>query len=70
MTHTKGMFYIRRTMQNVPLQLTDCDVRLESCNLRIRWAELREVRSRGNTKDTVTLRFDGAFGAISMVTTF
>jgi hypothetical protein len=26
-----------------------CDVRLESCNLHIRWAELRETRSRGNT---------------------
>jgi hypothetical protein len=43
---------------------------LESWNLRIRWAELREARSRGNTKDTVTLGFELAFGDISMVTTF
>jgi hypothetical protein len=49
---------------------TYCDVRLESWNLRICWVELREARSRGNTKDTVTLGFDRAFGDISMVTMF
>jgi hypothetical protein len=47
-----------------------CDVRLKSWNLRIRWAELREAPSRGNTKYTVTLGFDGAFGDISRVKTF
>jgi hypothetical protein len=30
--------------------LIHCDVRLESWNLRIRRAQLREARSRGNTK--------------------
>jgi hypothetical protein len=45
-------------------------MRLESWNMCIRWAELREARSRGNTKATVTLGFDGAFGDIFMVTTF
>jgi hypothetical protein len=43
---------------------------LESWNLRINWVELCETRSRGNTKDTITLGFDGAFGDISMVTMF
>jgi hypothetical protein len=40
-----------------------CDVRLESWNLR-------EACSHGNTKYIVTTGFDGAFGGISMVTTF
>jgi hypothetical protein len=40
------------------------------CNLRIRWAELREARSHGNIKYTVSMGFDGTFGDISMVTTF
>jgi hypothetical protein len=39
-----------------------CDVRLESWNLRIRWAELRKAHSHGNTKYIVTMGFDGAFG--------
>jgi hypothetical protein len=47
-----------------------CEVRLESGNLPLCWAELREARSRGNTRDTVILGFDGAFGDIYMVTTF
>jgi hypothetical protein len=47
-----------------------CDVRLENWNLLICWAELGEARSHGNTKYTVTVDFDGAFGDISMVTTF
>jgi hypothetical protein len=58
--------YSRRTA----LRRQQCDVRLESWNLRIRWAGLREARSLGNTKYTVSLGFDGAFGYISMVTTF
>jgi hypothetical protein len=45
-------------------------MRLESRNLRIHRAELCEDRSHGNTKYTVTMGFDGAFGGISMVMTF
>jgi hypothetical protein len=45
-------------------------MRLESWNLRIRWAQLREARSHDNTKYTVTLGFDGVFEDISTVTTF
>jgi hypothetical protein len=45
-------------------------MRLESWKLCIRWVELREARSRGNTKDTVTLGFEGAFGDISIAMTF
>jgi hypothetical protein len=45
-------------------------VRLESWNLRIRWAELRDELSHGNTKHTVNMGFDGAFGDISVVTMF
>jgi hypothetical protein len=41
----------------------------ESCNLRIYWAALRGVRSRGNTKCTITLGFDGTIEIISIVTT-
>jgi hypothetical protein len=44
-------------------------MRLESWNLRIRWAELLKARSYGN-KIHRTVGFDGAFGDISMVTTF
>jgi hypothetical protein len=47
-----------------------CDVRLESRNLRVRRAELHQSRAHGNTKYTVTMGFDGAFGDISIVTTF
>jgi hypothetical protein len=61
--------------QIVPIHLpqsvvTYCDALLQSCNLRIRWAELSEARSNGTTKYTVILGFDEAFGDISMVTTF
>jgi hypothetical protein len=35
----------------------------------MRRTEVREARSRRNTKDTVTLGFNGAFGDISVVTT-
>jgi hypothetical protein len=45
-------------------------VRLESWNLHIRRADLREARSHGNTKYAVIMGFDGAFGGISMITTF
>jgi hypothetical protein len=45
-------------------------VQPENWNLRIQQAELREARSGGNTKYTVTLGSDGAFGDISKVTTF
>jgi hypothetical protein len=47
-----------------------CDMRLESWNLCIRRAELREACSGGNTNYTVSLGSDGAFRDISMVTTF
>jgi dihydroorotase len=47
-----------------------CDMRLESWNLRIHQAELRKAPSHGNTKHTITLGSDGAFGDISMVTMF
>jgi hypothetical protein len=58
--------YLGRTA----LRTEQCDVRLESWNPRIRWAEFCEARSRGNTKYTVTLGSDLAFGDVSMVTTF
>jgi hypothetical protein len=45
-------------------------MRLESWNLCIRWAELHKAPSHGNTKYTVNMGFDGAFGDISMVMTF
>jgi hypothetical protein len=35
----------------------------------ISWAGIRGARSRGNTKRTVTLGFDGTFEDISMVAT-
>jgi hypothetical protein len=44
-------------------------VRLECCNLRICWAELREAGSHNNTKYTITMGFDAAFEDIYMVTT-
>jgi hypothetical protein len=44
-------------------------MRPESCNLLIYWAGLRGTRSRGNTKWTVTLGFNGAIEDMSMVTT-
>jgi hypothetical protein len=47
-----------------------CDVRPESCNLRICWAGLLGARSRGNTKYTVTLAYGGTFVDMSMVATF
>jgi hypothetical protein len=47
-----------------------CDVQLDSWNLCIHWAELRKAHSHGNTKYTVIMGFDGAFGDISMVMTF
>jgi hypothetical protein len=44
-------------------------MQLESWNLRICWAKLREAHSHGNTKYTITMGFDGTFGD-TMVMTF
>jgi hypothetical protein len=63
--HATSIFRVHALHKNMR-----CDVQLESWNLRIRRAELREARSHGNTKYTVSLGFDGAFGGISMVMTF
>jgi hypothetical protein len=65
-----SVIVITTHMKVINCSLQHCDVRLERCNLRIRWVELREARSHGNTKYTVTLSFVGAFGDVFMVMTF
>jgi hypothetical protein len=47
-TETEVMRYESHNMSNTHVYRTYCDVRLESLNLCIRRAELREARSHGN----------------------
>jgi hypothetical protein len=46
------------------LRKEQCEVRLESCNICVRWAELHDSCSHGNTIYTVTMGFDRVFGDI------
>jgi hypothetical protein len=72
-------WFLRRKSANTPgermynvwplLRAIYCDVRPESWNLPICWAGLHGACSRGNTKCTVTLGFDGTVEDTSMVST-